>query len=230
MNDPANIKLSFEDMLEWLRSYREKNSLSWTALAKRMNKPSGSVSSWATASFQGNRENVAKTIFAFKQLVESQEARAELALNEVSFIETKTADRLLFLMEWMTRGAFIDDAVDGMGGTDNMSASFSHRQMATLALLTEISLWGPRITLTAIKRLSGATRLGLNPQPDAAAVLAVLLRREDGTASATVLTVTGLTAERFGDALAYLTFHEWIDISKDGLYLWILSDARKRLK
>ena len=137
---------------------------------------------------------------------------------------------LLFLMEWMTRGAFIDDAVDGMGGTDNMSASFSHRQMATLALLTEISLWGPRITLTAIKRLSGATRLGLNPQPDAAAVLAVLLRREDGTASATVLTATGLTAERFGDALAYLTFHEWIDISKDGLYLWILSDARRRLK
>jgi hypothetical protein len=126
---------------------------------------------------------------------------------------------LLFLMEWMTRGAFMDDAVDGIGGTENMSA-----------LLTEISLWGPRITLTAIKRLSGATRLGLNPQPDAAAVLAVLLRREDGTASAVVLTASGLSAERFGDALAYLTFHEWIDISKDGLYLWILSDARKRLK
>ena len=75
---------------------------------------------------------------------------------------------LLFLMEWMTRGAFMDDAVDGMGGTDNMSASFSHRQMATLALLTEISLWGPRIIITALRRLSGAARLGLNPHPAAA--------------------------------------------------------------
>lgn len=104
MNDPANIKLSFEEMLDWLRAYRDKNALSWTALAKRMNKPSGSVSSWYSPSFQGNRENVAKAIFAFRQLVESQEARAELALNEVSFIETKTADRLLFLMEWAHGG------------------------------------------------------------------------------------------------------------------------------
>ncbi|MDB5322495.1 MAG: hypothetical protein JWN40_4126 [Phycisphaerales bacterium] len=136
---------------------------------------------------------------------------------------------LLFLMEWMTRGAFMDDAVDGIGGTDNMSASFSHRQMATLALLTEISLWGPRIILTALRRLSGASRLGRDPQPAAAAVLAVLLRREDGTPSATVLTQSGLAADPFGDALAYLTYHEWIDISKDGLQLWILTAARKRL-
>jgi hypothetical protein len=60
-------------------------------------------------------------------------------------------------------------------------------------------------------------------------VLAILLRREDGTPSATVLTQSGLAADPFGDALAYLTYHEWIDISKDGLQLWILTAARKRL-
>jgi hypothetical protein len=136
---------------------------------------------------------------------------------------------LLFLMEWMTRGAFMDDAVDGIGGADNMSASFGHRQMSSLALVTEISLWGPRIIITAARRFTAASRLGRNPQPAAAAVLAVLLRRDDGTPSASVLTQSGLSADDFGDALAYLTFHEWIDISKDGAVVWICTAARKRL-
>jgi hypothetical protein len=137
---------------------------------------------------------------------------------------------LLFILEWATRGIFLDDAVDGMGGAGNMSASFGHRQWAVLALLTEISLWGPRIIFTSINRLSRAAKLGVNPHPGGAAVLVVLLRREDGTPTSTVLTACGLSAEAFGDALAYLMYHEWIDLSKDGLYLWILSDAKRRLK
>ena len=64
---------------------------------------------------------------------------------------------LLFVLEWTTRGAFLDDSVGAMGGEDNMAASFSHRGLSSLALLTEISLWGPRIILASIKRLSGAS-------------------------------------------------------------------------
>jgi hypothetical protein len=136
----------------------------------------------------------------------------------------------LFLMEWMTRGAFMDDAVDGMGGAGNMSASFGHRQWASLALLTEISLWGPRITLAAVNRLSRAARLGRNPQPAAAKVLAILLSRDEGMRCASAMTRSGLSADAFGDGLAYLMFHEWVDLSKDGLFVWLLSDARRRIK
>ena len=136
---------------------------------------------------------------------------------------------LLFALEWSTRGAFLDDSVGAMGGEDNMSASFSHRGLSSLALLTEISLWGPRIILTAIKRLAGASRLGRNPQRPAAAILATLLAREDGMRCASVMTRAGLDADAFGDGLAYLLYHEWVDLSKDGLQMWILSDARRRI-
>jgi hypothetical protein len=136
---------------------------------------------------------------------------------------------LLFALEWTTRGSFLDNSVDAMGGTDNMAASFGHRQWASLALLTEISLWGPRIILAAIKRLSGASRLGRNPQRPAAAILATLLSRQEGMRCASVMTRTGLDADAFGDGLAYLLYHEWVDLSKDGLQMWILSDARRRI-
>jgi hypothetical protein len=136
---------------------------------------------------------------------------------------------LLFALEWSTRGAFLDDSVGAMGGEDNMSASFSHRGLSSLALLTEISLWGPRIILASIKRLTGASRLGRNPQHPAAAILATLLARDEGMRCAAVMSRANLDADNFGDGLAYLIYHEWVDLSKDGLHLWILSEARRRV-
>ena len=137
---------------------------------------------------------------------------------------------LMFLLEWVSRGTFMDSAVDGIGGEDNMSASYSHRQMAVLALLTEMSLWGPRIIISSCKRLGGAARLGGRSGELGAVVLGVLARRDEGMASSAVLNACGLDADQFGDALGYLLFHEWIDISKDGVQVWMLTDARKRLR
>lgn len=156
MNDPANIKLSFEEMLDWLRRYRDQHSLSWPALAKRMNRPSGSVSSWQSPSFQGNRDNVAKTIYSFKQMVESQEARAAIALERVPFVETKTAQRLQFLMEWAHGGRF---AAAAMGpGTGKTEAAKNYKaSMGDTVFLIELSAMDSSATamIARVKREMG---------------------------------------------------------------------------
>lgn len=138
MNDPANIKLSFDEMLEWLKRYREQNGLSWPALAKRMNKPAGSVSTWQSASFNGNRENVARAIYAFRQMVESQEARAAIALEAVPFIETTTAQRLLFLMEW-AHGGRMTAAAMGPGTGKSQAAQYYKASMGDTVWHVELN-------------------------------------------------------------------------------------------
>ena len=136
---------------------------------------------------------------------------------------------LLFLLEWSTRGAFCDDTIDSIGGADAASWSAGHRAGASLALITEVSLWGPRIIINGVRRLFSAGRFGRDPYTPAAAVLSVLLRSDEGMTSSHVLSQSGLDAEAFGDALAYLTFHDFVGISKDARQLWICSDARKCL-
>jgi hypothetical protein len=43
------------------------------------------------------------------------------------------------------------------------------------------------------------------------------------------MTATGLHPDDFSAALAYLGFHEIVGVSRDGLRLWVLSEARKQI-
>jgi hypothetical protein len=135
---------------------------------------------------------------------------------------------LLFVLEWRTRGGFADDAIDSVGGADAASWSVGHRAGASLALITEVSLWGPRIIINGVRRLVSAGKFAGDVAAPAA-ILSVLLRSDEGIATSHVLSQSGLDAEAFGDALAYLTFHDFIGISKDGRQLWICTEARKCL-
>lgn len=118
MNDPNNIKLNFDDLVEWMKAYRERHSLSWPQLALRMNQKRSTISLFQSPSFNGNKDNASKIIYAFKQMVESQEAREAVALEEVPWIPTKTAEGLLFLMEWAHRGKMTAGALgSGLGKT-----------------------------------------------------------------------------------------------------------------
>ncbi|WP_337846222.1 AAA family ATPase [Sphingomonas sp.] len=121
MNDPANIPLNFEDMREWLLDYRRDNGLSWPALGRIMGIPHGSISAIGAPSWAGNKQKMAERIYAFKQKVASQEARAKVALTRPDFIETKTALSLIFLMEWAQGGRITVGAL-GPGCGKTMSA------------------------------------------------------------------------------------------------------------
>jgi hypothetical protein len=136
---------------------------------------------------------------------------------------------ILFALEWATRGSFMESAMDGLGDPDTIAGRYAHTRGGVAVLLTEISLWGPRMVIAGARRLAAAARLGKAPQAPAAALLAVMLRQEDGMSSGQALTQSGLDADSFGDALGYLTFHEIVGISKDGTRLWVATEARKRL-
>ncbi len=121
MHDPANIPLSFEDMREWLLNYRRDHGLSWPALGREMNVPHGSISPINAPTWAGNKQRMAEVIFAFKQKVASQEARAKVALSRPDFIETKTAQAIQFLMEWAQGGRITVGAL-GPGCGKTMTA------------------------------------------------------------------------------------------------------------
>jgi hypothetical protein len=133
---------------------------------------------------------------------------------------------LFLLLEYLTRGSYFETAVDDLD--DRISVSGRNRS-AGAAMLIEISLWGPRMLIAGVTKVGGAARHKPAARRAAASIVAVLLRREDGTTSGQAMTEAQLDADAFGDALAYLTFHETVGISRDGMRIWLLTDARKRL-
>jgi len=133
---------------------------------------------------------------------------------------------LFLILEYVTRGSYFENAADDL--EDRITYSGRNRGMF-LAMLIEVSLWGPRMLIAGITKLGGAARHKPAARRAAASLIAVLLRREDGMTSGQAMTEARLDTDAFGDALAYLTFHETLGISKDGSRVWLLTDARKKL-
>lgn len=136
---------------------------------------------------------------------------------------------LLFLLEYATRGQFYDapdaPSPDSMGGDSPASRAGAY------ALVVEISLWGPRMVITGFKRLRDEGRFGNAARKTGAQIATCLLNSEEGALnSGQIFTECKVDGELFADALAYLTFHDRVGISKDGLRIWIASEARRRLE
>src|SRR3546814_12333431 len=65
--------------------------------------PQGSISPWATGTYQGNGQNIAKKVYKYRQTLETQAARAATAQNaglsnEPDYVETRTGRILRGLM------------------------------------------------------------------------------------------------------------------------------------
>jgi hypothetical protein len=136
---------------------------------------------------------------------------------------------ILFMVERATRGRFLEDTLDRVGGATPLSGSFVYAEGLGLLVVFEIFLWGPRMTIAATKQLRAASRIAPASLAGPAAVLARLLQHNDGQSTADVMTQTGLGPTVFSDALAYLAFHDYVGISKDGTRVWLNTDARRRL-
>lgn len=121
MNDPSTIEINFDEMLEWLLRHKTETGKSWPALGKASGIPGGTLSALTSPNFNGNRENMAKRIFAYRQKVMSQGERAKIALRRPEFVSTPTAQRLQFLMEW-AQGGRITVATLGPGTGKTMAA------------------------------------------------------------------------------------------------------------
>jgi hypothetical protein len=136
---------------------------------------------------------------------------------------------ILFLLEFLTRGAFLEDAVNSVD-TGTLAGNYAMRRAGAGLVAIEVCLWGPRMIIAGIKRIAGAGRFTKDDREAAAKIVSALLRREDGMETAPLFTEAALPDATFGQALAYLTFHDQIGISKDGSRVWLLSEARKQLE
>lgn len=112
MNDPSNMPIDIDAMIEWLAAHRDRKSLSWSALATDSGIGAATLSAFMARTYNGNNENVARRVYQYRQKVESQEASSQLALESAPFIPMPTANRLLFLLEWGHMGRVV---VAGMG-------------------------------------------------------------------------------------------------------------------
>lgn len=109
MNDPTDMPVDVAEMREWLRNHRKERGLSWAMLGQEAGIPSGTLSGWSSQTYQGNAEVVARRVYRYRQLVDSQAAqRADEVLAgrdaEPDFVETPTAVRLRTLMIMAQRG------------------------------------------------------------------------------------------------------------------------------
>jgi hypothetical protein len=139
----------------------------------------------------------------------------------------------LFAIEFVTRGRFLEEATDplGLDGSSRLTRGFlySYWEGIGLVILLEIFLWGPRMTMAATRRLRAASAFATFSPAAGAAVLGALLPHDDGQPAADIMFQAQLDPSASSDALAYLAFHDYVGIAKDGTRVWLNTDARKRL-
>src|SRR3546814_6506793 len=70
-----------EEMRAWMNECRLSAGLSWKAISEESGIPQGSISPWATGTYQGNGQNIAKKVYKYRQTLETQAARAATAQN-----------------------------------------------------------------------------------------------------------------------------------------------------
>lgn len=132
---------------------------------------------------------------------------------------------VLFAVEWLSRGRLVDDAFED---TKDDGADWAGRVVAGAAIL-DMCLWGPRMVTGGARRLLGLRRHRAADRALAAAMLAELFNRGQGMPVAELFTLAKDRDEAFSAALAYLMFHDLIDISKNGDRAWVVSEAKRTL-
>ncbi|PIW54614.1 MAG: hypothetical protein COW16_10525 [Sphingomonadales bacterium CG12_big_fil_rev_8_21_14_0_65_65_10] len=118
MNDPAKQPIDIDAERRWLLEHKEAGGLSWSAIAKRINIPPGTISSFGGGNYKGNLENIANTIFKYRQLLQTQ-AQITTEVPEVpGYFETPTSKELEVLLKWAQRGRIVVAALGpGLGKT-----------------------------------------------------------------------------------------------------------------
>jgi len=132
---------------------------------------------------------------------------------------------ILFLIEWMTRGKLLENTVEGVSGMGR----FVTGRLVAGAFFVEMCLWGPRMVTGGVRQQIGLSRHRHADRTLAAAMVAELVNRGDGLPIGELYALANNRDDVFGDALAYLMFHEIADVSKSGDRVWLCSDGKKAL-
>jgi hypothetical protein len=133
---------------------------------------------------------------------------------------------ILFVIERVTRGKLVEDTVEGVS---DMPRFIGGRAVAG-AVFVEVMLWGPRMVTAGVRRQVGLNRQRRADRALAAAMLAELLNRGDGLPIGEVFKIAQDRGDSaFSAALAYLMFHDLVDLSKPGDRVWVCSDGKRAI-
>lgn len=105
MNNAKDFPVDIAQEREWLASHKSTHDLSYKRIASLTGIAQGTISTFLTDNYGGNPENIARKIFQYRQMVESQADR-EIAVPDFDpgYFETPTSRRLMSLMVWAQRG------------------------------------------------------------------------------------------------------------------------------
>ncbi|AJP73148.1 AAA family ATPase [Sphingomonas hengshuiensis] len=135
MNNPEDVPIDATEMIEWIKEYRQVKNMSWAGLARVSGIPAGTLNPVGLGVYKGNIDNIARKIYMFRQKVESQQARVRTLLNKPTFLETKTARRILSILEQAQDGGLVLIAT-GPGTGKTMTAEHYRKGMSNVWLAT----------------------------------------------------------------------------------------------
>jgi hypothetical protein len=133
---------------------------------------------------------------------------------------------IMFLVEWVTRGKLFENTVEEMS---DVPRQFGSGRIVGGAFIAEMCLWGPRMVTGGVRQNIGLTRHRKADRLLAAAMLAELTNRGESLPIGELFKLAHGRDDAFGDALAYLMFHDLVDTSKTGDRAWLTSGGKRSL-
>jgi len=98
MNDPENFPIDVEEMRAWAEEEKGRRAYSWTQFSQVVGLASSTLSLFCGNRYAGNNERVARALFRYKQMIESQAASSAGVPVEPGYFETPTSLRIRALL------------------------------------------------------------------------------------------------------------------------------------
>jgi hypothetical protein len=94
MINPENFPVDADEMTEWLNAHKTARGLSWQKIADESGINFGTISTFGGGTYTGNKENIARKIFKYRQTVEARDDQAASLPQDPGFLNTITGDRI----------------------------------------------------------------------------------------------------------------------------------------
>lgn len=98
MNDPDSFPVDVEAMRLWAIEEKALRKYSWSQFANVTGIANSTLSLFCGEKYAGNKENIARALFRYRQMIETQSAGAAGVPTEPGYFETPTSLRLRALL------------------------------------------------------------------------------------------------------------------------------------
>ena len=131
---------------------------------------------------------------------------------------------LFFFLAWSTRGSILEANLDG----DTSGGMFFGRMIVKWLIILEVANIGPRLVIWSIERFRGAHRVRRTKLGRVAQYVAMLAQANDSLKPAQLL-FPEESADQLEPLLAFLLYHQIVDLAKRADRVWLSSIAREKL-